>query len=85
MIILFILAMTSSDAAMVSTSRGVYFKKLEGIKVYEHTTPVIYHFEIPKPPKIEEIKEIVKGIEGCYKTELQCLSLIHISEPTRPY
>ena len=57
---------------MVSTSRGVYFKKLEGMKVYEHTTPIIYYFDIPQLTKIEEIKEVMKGIENCHINQPEC-------------
>ena len=72
LIILLIWDMTSLDGAMVTTSRGVYFKKLEGMKVYEHTTPIVYHFDIPQSIKIDEIKETIKIVEKCNDHQPEC-------------
>ena len=71
-LLILLVIMTSSTNGLVSTSRGVYFQKIENMKVYEHTTPIIYYFNIPKAIEIDEIKNHMWHMGACDKNHVEC-------------
>lgn len=50
-----------------STSIGAYFQKLEKLRIYERTIPMVYTFDLPVKYNASELKEELEVIKFCGK------------------